>query len=249
MTTCLNVVDPESAYGADILQGKSAQCALRATQPRSNISGMEIGEIIRQARKKKGLTLEQLAHQVGTDTGNLSRLERGKQGASQELLSKLLGALGLSLGLVEGDQANAEPGPTITTPFRSVKIVGTAQLGTEGYWTELSPSDGHVDIPTKDKDAYALRLRGDSMSPAIRSGWVAVCEPNSQLIPGEYVHIKLKGVDGEGESMVKELLYANDEEVSVMSINDAFGRRTLALADIEYIHPVPFIVAPSKIIS
>lgn len=247
MTSCMDTVALNSAHNADLLQAKSAQGALRPTQSRQNNPQMEIGDVIRQARKKKGLTLEQLAHQVGTDTGNLSRLERGKQGASQELLSKLLGALGLSLGLAEGDLANAEPGPAITTPYRTVKIVGTAQLGAEGYWTALSPSDGHVEIPTRDKDAYALRLRGDSMSPAIRSGWVAVCEPNSQLIPGEYVHIKLKGFDGEGESMVKELLYANDEEVSVMSINDAFGRRTLALADIEYIHPVPFIVAPSKI--
>lgn len=248
MTSCLDIGDLDSAHCADYLQAKSAQDALRNTQPEQNIPLMEIGDVIRQARKKKGLTLEQLAHQVGTDTGNLSRLERGKQGASQELLSKLLGALGLSLSLAQTDQSNADPGPSLTTPFRSVKIAGTAQLGAEGYWTALSPGDGHVDIPTKDKDAYALRLRGDSMSPAIRSGWVAVCEPNSQLIPGEYVHIKLKGFDGDGESMVKELLYANDEEISVMSINDAFGRRTLALAEIEYIHPVPFIVAPSKIV-
>lgn len=181
-------------------------------------------------------------------TPNETHRKRIGEELARDIEAKL-GLEALALDQVSGtDQSNADPGPVISTPFRSVKIAGTAQLGAEGYWTALSPCEGHVDIPTRDKDAYALRLRGDSMSPAIRSGWVAVCEPNSQLIPGEYVHIKLKGFDGEGESMVKELLYANDEEISVMSINDAFGRRTLALADIEYIHPVPFIVAPSKIV-
>ncbi|WP_240043575.1 XRE family transcriptional regulator [Pseudomonas rhizoryzae] len=248
MTSCLDVVNLQSAQYADYLQAKSAQDALRDTQQRPNNSGMEIGEIIRQARKKQGLTLEQLAHQVGTDTGNLSRLERGKQGASQELLSKLLGALGLSLGAMDADQSNVGPPVPITSPFRQIPIVGIAQLGAEGYWTALSPSEGHINFPTHDKDAYALRLRGDSMSPAIRSGWVAIIEPNGDLVPGEYVYIKLHGVHDEGESMVKELLRADDYEVSLMSVNDAFGRRTIPWEQIQHCYPVGAIVPPSKIV-
>ena len=248
MTSCLDIGDLDSAQCADYLQVKSAQDALRATQPRQNNLRMEIGDVIRQARKKKGLTLEQLAHQVGTDTGNLSRLERGKQGASQELLSKLLSALGLSVSLAHADQSNVGQPIPITTPFKDIPIVGIAQLGAEGYWTALSPSEGHVAFPTKDPDAYALRLRGDSMSPAIRSGWVAIIEPNADLVPGEYVYIKLHGIHDEGESMVKELLRADDYEVSLMSINDAFGRRTIPWEQIQHCYPVGAIVPPSKIV-
>ncbi len=58
---------------------------------------MEIGQIIRKARKAKSWTLEELAHRVETDTGNLSRLERGKQGASKELLGRILKALDINL--------------------------------------------------------------------------------------------------------------------------------------------------------
>lgn len=138
---------------------------------------------------------------------------------------------------------NVEPGPPITSPYRAIKIVGTAQMGTEGYWYALDDGEGYVDIPSRDPGAYALRLKGDSMSPAIRSGWIAVCEPNSRLIPGEYVMIRL--VDG--ESMLKELLFANDVEVSVMSINDAYGRRTIPFEQIETMHYVGAIVPPGKI--
>lgn len=146
------------------------------------------------------------------------------------------------------EQSNVGQPIPITSPFRQIPIVGTAQLGAEGYWTALSPSEGHINFPTQDKDAYALRLRGDSMSPAIRSGWVAIIEPNGDLVPGEYVYLKLHGVHDEGESMVKELLRADDYEVSLMSINDAFGRRSIPWEQIQHCYPVGAIVPPSKIV-
>ena len=40
-------------------------------------------------RKSEGLTLQQMAAFVGVDAGNLSRLERGMQGASLSLAEKI----------------------------------------------------------------------------------------------------------------------------------------------------------------
>ena len=140
---------------------------------------------------------------------------------------------------------NVEPGPPITTAPRRIEIVGTAQLGPDGYWVGLDNSDGWVETWSRDEDAYALRLRGDSMAPAIRSGWVAVCEPNHRLVPGEYVMVTT--IDG--QSMVKELLFENDEGVNLSSVNTAYGeRRVIAWADIDKIHYVGNILAPSKIL-
>lgn len=139
--------------------------------------------------------------------------------------------------------ANADPAPALGARFRAIKIVGTAQLGSEGYWYALDEADGYVEVPSRDPGAYALRLRGDSMTPAIRNGWIAVCEPNEPLVPGEYVMIRLH----DGQCMVKELLYANDVEVSVMSVNTAYGRRTIPVEEIEHIHYAGTIVAPSKV--
>lgn len=44
---------------------------------------------LRKARKARGLTLEDVAAKVGTDTGNLSRIERGQQ-ASKDMVDKLV---------------------------------------------------------------------------------------------------------------------------------------------------------------
>lgn len=44
---------------------------------------------LRKARKARDLTLEVVAAAVGTDTGNLSRIERGQQ-ASKDMVDKLV---------------------------------------------------------------------------------------------------------------------------------------------------------------
>lgn len=81
------------------------------------------------------------------------------------------------------------------------------------------------------------------MAPAIRSGWAVWCEPNHALIPGEYVMVRRTN----GECMVKELLYENQTEVSLMAVNDGYGRLTIPREEIEQIHYVGGIVPPSRI--
>ena len=51
---------------------------------------MDIGKNIRARRKELKMTLEQLALEVGSDTGNLSRIERGQQIPNRKLLSNLV---------------------------------------------------------------------------------------------------------------------------------------------------------------
>jgi putative transcriptional regulator len=44
---------------------------------------------LRQVRESKGQTIVEVCRAVGTDPGNLSRVENGKQKASTELAAKL----------------------------------------------------------------------------------------------------------------------------------------------------------------
>ena len=45
---------------------------------------------LRKARLQRGLTLANVAESVGSDTGNISRIERGQQIPNRELLSNLV---------------------------------------------------------------------------------------------------------------------------------------------------------------
>lgn len=44
---------------------------------------------LRQAREAKGQTIVEVCRAIGTDPGNLSRIENGKQRASTEIAEKL----------------------------------------------------------------------------------------------------------------------------------------------------------------
>ncbi|MFC0708677.1 XRE family transcriptional regulator [Azorhizophilus paspali] len=214
---------------------------------------MEFKDRLKTARKHAKLTQAQLAGRVGVNQTSVSDLERGKS-QSTSYIAQIAQACGVSAiwlasgkgEMISGKPGNDlefEPGPAITSPWRTIPIIGTAQMGAEGYWHALESADGYVEMPTRDKHAYALRLKGNSMAPAIKSGWVAVIEPNGLLIPGEYVMVRLVNE----ECMLKELLYANDVEVSLASVNDAYERRTIPVEQIELIHAVGAVCPPSKV--
>ncbi|GGU53767.1 hypothetical protein GCM10009504_08240 [Pseudomonas laurentiana] len=208
--------------------------------------------------RRDSLTQGKIADALGINQGSVSAYLNGYNALNAKVASVIAGLISRPVDSFSPRlakeiaqmarsslEANVEPGPPITSPTRRIAIVGTAQLGTDGYWVGLDNSAGWVETWSRDEDAYALRLKGDSMAPAIRSGWVAVCEPNHRLVPGEYVMVTTT----DGQSMVKELLFESEDGVSLMSVNAAYGeRRTVAWDDIETIHYVGTILAPSKVL-
>ncbi|OOQ44249.1 Cro/Cl family transcriptional regulator [Pseudomonas fluorescens] len=208
--------------------------------------------------RREALTQGKIADALGINQGSVSSYLNGYNALNAKVASAIAGLISkpvesfsprladeIAKMAQSSFESNVEAGPPIYSSPRRINIEGTAQLGSEGYWTSLDQAAGWVETYSRDEDAYALRLKGDSMAPAIRSGWVAVCEPNHRLVPGEYVMVTT--VDG--QSMVKELLFETEEEVSLMSINSAYGERlTVARIDIEKIHYVGAILAPSKVL-
>jgi len=214
-----------------------------------------IGKRIAFLREQKGWNQSELAREMGVTPQSVQAWEAGKNVPRQQKMKKLAGVLGATVGelmsddAIEGDfqritgqlESNVEQGPPIVSPYRAIPIVGTAQMGAEGYWYALEEADGTVDAYSRDASAYALRLKGDSMEPAIHSGWVAVIEPDRDYFPGEYVMVRTT----EGESMLKRLLYSNEAEVSLLSVN-GHTIRNIPTEQIEHIHSVGAIVPPSR---
>lgn len=176
----------------------------------------------------------------------ISQILNNKRNIGDAAALTLESDLGLAPGTISAPQLKVaegfEPAPEITR-WKRVNIKGIAQLGENGFWSELEDGDGTVEVISADPHAYALRVRGDSMTPAIRNGWVVWCEPSKELVSGEYVMVKTK----DGQCMVKELLYHNNSETSLMSVNADYERLNLPTDSIEQIHYVGGIVPPSKI--
>mgnify|MGYP002627342592 CR=1 FL=1 len=56
-----------------------------------------VGQIVHDARKREGLTQDELASIVGTDKSYISRIERGNVEPSAGLFLHILNALGLNI--------------------------------------------------------------------------------------------------------------------------------------------------------
>lgn len=56
------------------------------------------GALLKEARRDCGLSINGLARRAEVDAGNLSRIERGKQGTSDEMKVRLATAVGKPVG-------------------------------------------------------------------------------------------------------------------------------------------------------
>jgi phage repressor protein C with HTH and peptisase S24 domain len=144
------------------------------------------------------------------------------------------------------ETAEFEPGPDLPSHFRKLLVVGAAQLGPDGYWEQnaypAGKGEDYIEHATRAPDAYVLRVKGGSMSPAIRSGWLVV-EPNTACVPGSFVVV----CTDSGRCMVKEFLYERDGEVALASVNDSYGRLTLDRSEIVSLHVIGAIIPPHKL--
>lgn len=129
-------------------------------------------------------------------------------------------------------------GPIGIIRASQIPVVGTARGGDDGYYIEIDypagHGDGYVSYPTKRSNAYALRLKGDSMRPRIKPGEYVIIEPDVPCRPGDEVLVKTKG----GRSMIKVLHSQRSGFVELLSLNDEHKPITIDVADIELMHHV-----------
>jgi transcriptional regulator with XRE-family HTH domain len=64
---------------------------------------IQIGEQLRAAREKSGLTVRQLAELTGYHYPNICRIEQGKYAVSVDIVGRIAKALGYRLEIIPGD--------------------------------------------------------------------------------------------------------------------------------------------------
>lgn len=114
-------------------------------------------------------------------------------------------------------------------------LVGEVKGGSDGYLEEMQYPVGHgegtVEYPTADPNAYALRVRGDSMHPRYRAGEFVIVEPGIEPQEGDDVVVLCTN----GSKMLKQLNWRRGDEVQLLSINNGYAPVTLQRSEIESI--------------
>lgn len=214
------------------------------------VENKEVRRLNLVALAQKFKTLKALAEETASDAGHLSQVKNRTRNMGDDVARRFERRLHKPPGWMDSQHGVKEETPVYdsqvpVSDYRAAPVVGIAKLGEDGFFDEMGfpigAGDGFIDAPSRDPDVYALRVKGDSMNPAIRDGWYVVIEPNSRCVVGEYVVAALK----DGRKMVKELLWEREDSVALNSVND--GRRiTLERSEIESLRHVAFIAPPSK---
>lgn len=181
---------------------------------------MTIGTTIRQLRKERGLTLNELAARIESDVGNLSRLERGIQGYSDVMLNKLAEALAVPVAAFFVDKAVDDlpgsmrvrvaedgDGEFVQIPMVTLRL----QAGMTGFQTEPDRRDGGtVGMRTSwiQRSGYhpgsliAIRVKGASMEPSLYEDDIVVINTSDKKPVDGVVF----AVNYEGEAVVKRMV-------------------------------------------
>ncbi|MEZ9525694.1 LexA family protein [Enterovibrio norvegicus] len=130
---------------------------------------MEIGKVLREARKKKGLTLRTVAEETGVKVTTQSNIELGEVAdPGFNSVSKLAHFYGISLdklyqvGLEQGSEKLAAARMQDVFP---IPVLSSVQAG---RWTEYLSSEEDFDVVFSPypcpKSCFALNVVGDSMT-------------------------------------------------------------------------------------
>lgn len=124
----------------------------------------------------------------------------------------------------------------------SVPVIGEAILGVDGMIDMVEVRAGWLQIYSSDQEAYAVRVKGDSMYPRIQSGEFVVIEPNTRVHSGDEVFVRT--VDG--HNMIKVMTNTRDGNYQFSSINSEHKPITLEPHEVEKMHFVSAIVKATR---
>lgn len=216
--------------------------ALALVCPLANMASM--ANRIREVRKTKHVTLEELAELTGISTSYLSRIEAGARGLSLENSIRIANALGCDITDITDEFApddierakHLDFGRTHTpagdVPNLTIHAgMGNGGLlavdGVEGGVVPADFTDGSWSFPESIRSGfrklgqtYALPVIGDSMEPTLVGGAVAFVD-TTHIVPSP---ADLYAVDYGDGLMIKRIeLVPRSDKVRVISDNERYG--------------------------
>ncbi|WP_272571036.1 S24 family peptidase [Providencia sp. PROV267] len=174
----------------------------------------------------------------------LSQLMNGKSSFGEKAARRLERDYGMPAGYLDSETQLDEIEYIGTVPSGMVQVRGEAFLGVDGAVDMIEAHNGWLKIYSDDKDAYGLKVKGDSMWPRIQSGEFVVVEPNTTVRSGDEVFVRTV----EGHNMIKVFSKTRDGDYQFSSINNSHKPITLSPDQVDTMHYVSAIVKPIKYI-
>lgn len=168
-------------------------------------------ERMRQTMFLKGIRQAELVDKTGIDKGSLSSYVNGRYMPNADKIAKIATALGVSVNFLLGKEEI--PIARFTLPqFHDVPVLGSVAAG-----TPIIAQEDVIGTVMTDKNVFALKVKGDSMSPRIMDGDIVLVRQQDTAEDGDLV---IAEIDGEATCKV---LKRSHGSVMLVPFNAAFA--------------------------
>lgn len=205
-----------------------------------------IGERLRTARENKEMDQASLAVKAGIVTRTLQRWEKGEQVPDGVAITRLARATSVQANWLltgEGEMyvVPSRPENVYTLPGsnrRRVKIVDLPLISAvpAGKVATLFHPDYVDDYVTvddvKDPQAFALKVKGNSMSPRIEDGDVVIVSPQQEARSGDICVARVNG-----EDTLKKVKFEGNY-IHLIPLNPEFDPVTVKKRDVNFVWKV-----------
>lgn len=210
-----------------------------------------ISERIRQARENKGYDQGYLARKIGVASRTVQRWEKGEQVPDSNYLVRIATQTGVRsewLLIGDGEMYNPPRSKGKVIPFdqeslvRKVTMVDLPLLSSVPAGKTLSMfhpeyADKYVTVDNiKDPRAFALIVKGKSMSPMIEDGDIVVVSPQQDVRSGDVCVIRVNDED------VLKKIKIDDDFVHLIPVNTAFEPVSVRKRDVMFIWKVVRVI-------
>ncbi len=128
-----------------------------------------VGKVLRDLRKKKRLSQDELGAAAGVNGQTISNIETGKVEPRGDTYRAIAAALGLTVEQLDAEfDANTDPYSEMPTPEIPLFDLHLAA----GNWTDVTDLGEATSNAQIDHGRFRVRLRGNSMEPTYKDGTV-----------------------------------------------------------------------------
>ena len=174
---------------------------------------------LRKAMFLKGWRQVDLKRAIGESDGQISSWYNGRYRPNAEKMEQIAKALGVSVAYLLGKEET--PVAKLTLPqFHEIPVFREVAAG-----VPISAQEDIVGTITTDKEAFALKVKGDSMSPRIMDGDVVLVKSQSFAEDGDVV---IAEIDGE---ITCKVFKKNHDSVTLVPFNPVFTPLVFSRSD------------------
>ena len=173
-----------------------------------------IGDNIRFLRKRAGYSQEQLARKLQIKQASVSNWESGKTVPDVKYFPLLMQIFDVPMEIFFSESPLREL-DAINIRQSAVPILGSIACGKQ--ITPDTEPDGYADLPDGVHADFALRCKGDSMSPTFLDGDIVLIRQQPEVENGQIAAISI-----DGETTLKHF-YRQPDGLSLIAENPAFA--------------------------